>query len=137
MKSILLPILLTIFLVFTVSCQGPYKDGIYEGKSRARYIYEPYVGMVKVEIKGGYFKTIEFTIADTLNNEIFDGEYEKHYIGNELYIQQCRDDWKGVQNYPKKLLKIQNIEKVDVISGATWSYNIFKASLLEALKETE
>jgi hypothetical protein len=30
-----------------------------------------------------------------------------------------------------------NLRKIDVISGATWSYNIFKASAKEALKNAK
>ena len=31
----------------------------------------------------------------------------------------------------------KEIEKIDAISGATWSYNIFKASVKEALKKAK
>jgi major membrane immunogen (membrane-anchored lipoprotein) len=54
-----------------------------------------------------------------------------------LYVDQCRKDYKGVQTYPGKLLQAQHVEKVDAVSGATWSYNIFKASVNEALKNAK
>ena len=38
------------------------------------------------------------------------------------------------QNNSGKLLEIQDINKLDAVSGATWSYNIFRASVKEALK---
>jgi major membrane immunogen (membrane-anchored lipoprotein) len=38
-----------------------------------------------------------------------------------------------VQTYPAKFLKVQDIDKVDAITGATWSYNLFKASLAVAM----
>ncbi len=44
---------------------------------------------------------------------------------------QCKNDWKGVRTYPKKLLKIKDINKIDATSGATWSYNIFRASVMK------
>ncbi len=74
-------------------------------------------------------------IRDSALHETFNAAYAKHFAGNDLYIQQTRNDWNGVQTYPSHLMKKQDLNKVDVISGATWSYNIFKASFLEALKE--
>jgi major membrane immunogen (membrane-anchored lipoprotein) len=53
------------------------------------------------------------------------------------YIQQCRNDWEGVKTYPKLLSEKQDIKKVDAIAGATWSYNTFKASVNEALKNAK
>jgi major membrane immunogen (membrane-anchored lipoprotein) len=52
-----------------------------------------------------------------------------------VYVQQCRNDWQGVQSYPGKLIEKQNLNKVDATSGATWSFNIFKASADSALKK--
>lgn len=111
-----------------------YKDGTYEGRSRAKYIYEPYWGNVKITLKNGQFTDIRFVIRDSNAHEKFDQNYEKHFIGNPEYIQQSRNDWKGAQTYPKELSEKQDINKVDAISGATWSYNIFKASVKDALK---
>jgi major membrane immunogen (membrane-anchored lipoprotein) len=110
-----------------------YKDGTYEGRSRAKYIYEPYWGNVKITLKNGHFTEIRFVIRDSNAHEKFDQNYEKHFIGNPEYIQQSRNDWKGVQTYPEKLSEKQDINKVDAISGATWSYNIFRASVNDAL----
>jgi len=121
------------------SCQelkdssATFSDGLFIGISRSRYVSEPYYGKVKVKIQNGKFKTVDFIIFDSTNHEIFDNKYEKHFIGNTLYIQQCRNDWNGVRTYPHRLLETLNLEKVDAISGATWSYNIFKAATLEAL----
>lgn len=111
-----------------------YKDGTYTGSSRASYTYEPYWGIARVSVKNNLVTEIKFGIRDSSLHENFDGNYEKHFTGNEVYIQQSRNDWKGVQTYPLKLAERQDINKVDAVSGATWSYNIFKASVNEALK---
>jgi major membrane immunogen (membrane-anchored lipoprotein) len=111
-----------------------YKDGIYEGTSRAKYTYEPYWGIVRLTIKSGLIRDISFVVRDSSLHENFDGKYEKHFEGNEVYIQQSRNDWKGVQTYPQMLSEKQDLSKIDAFSGATWSYNIFKASVNEALK---
>lgn len=114
-----------------------YKDGTYNGQSRASYTGEPYWGRVQIALKNGFFTRISFSIRDSALHETFDGNYEKHFQGNPVYIQQSRNDWNGVQTYPRKLAESQDINKVDVISGATWSYNIFRASLTEALKKAK
>ena len=111
-----------------------YKDGTYFGQSRAKYTYEPYWGRVHLTLKNGLMTEIRFVIRDSSLHETFDGNYERHFEGNAVYIQQSRNDWKGVQVYPKSLTDKQDINKVDAVSGATWSYNIFKASVDEALK---
>lgn len=114
-----------------------YKDGSYTGTSRAKYIYEPYWGKVNLTIKKGRFTDIVFIIRDSNLHETFGGNYEKHFIGNPEYIMQSRNDWKGTQTYPKKLAGKKNPGKVDAISGATWSYNIFRASVDDALKNAK
>jgi major membrane immunogen (membrane-anchored lipoprotein) len=108
-------------------------DGNYSGQSRSMYIDEPYWGSVRFTLKNGQYMGISFIIRDSSLHETFDSIYEKHFQGNDLYIQQCRNDWKGVQTYPKRLIEIQHISKVDATTGATWSYNIFKASVKDAL----
>lgn len=114
-----------------------YKDGAYEGNSCSKYIYEPYWGSVHFTLKNGQFTDINFVIRDSNLHEMFDEKYEKHFEGNAGYIQQSRNDWNGAQTYPKKLSETQDINKIDAISGATWSYNIFRASVNEALKNAK
>lgn len=131
----LIPVIITSFIVVMAVCPGPYKDGDYEGISRAKYIQEPYFGHVRIQVRNGHFSKVDFVIVDSLKNEVFDSSYQKYFTGNALYMEQCRNDWKGVLYYPKRLMQTQNLEKVDAISGATWSYNIFRQSTIEALKE--
>jgi len=114
-----------------------YADGVYEGQSRYSYTDEPYWGKVQITVNNGLFTGIRFLIRDSNLHETFDGAYEKHFDGNPLYIQQSRNDWGGVQAYPKKMMEKQDITRVDAISGATWSYNIFRASVEEALKRAK
>ena len=116
-----------LFLLTAFSTDGPYHDGIYIGASRAAYTNEPYYGFSKIVIENGNIVDVEFFIRDSSKHVNFNEGYEKYFAGNDLYVQQCRNDWKGIKSYPDTLLKYQIIDKVDVISGATWSYNIFKA----------
>ena len=113
-----------------------FKDGTYSGQSRAKYIDEPYWGIVHLTVKNGLFTEISFIIRDSVLHESFDEKYEKHFEGNPVYILQSRNDWHGVQTYPKNLSERQDTNKLDAISGATWSYNIFRAAVNEALKNS-
>ncbi len=114
-----------------------YKDGTYEGQSRAAYTDEPYWGIVHFTLKSGKFTDILFMVRDSNLHETFDAKYEKHFEDIPEYIKQCRNDWNGVQTYPKKLVETQDLNKVDAMSGATWSHNIFRASMEEALKKAK
>jgi major membrane immunogen (membrane-anchored lipoprotein) len=131
MKIIL--IVCAVFFLLAFSGDVPYNDGQYKGISRASYLDEPYYGQVQIVVENGKIIQVEFMVRDSAKHENFDEKYEKHFAGNDLYVQQCRNDWKGVQSYPDSLLKYQDPDMVDAISGATWSYNIFKASVKEAL----
>lgn len=131
MKTI--PIVAILLILFAFTLDGPYKDGRYHGISRSVYTLEPYYGHADITIERGRIVTVKFSVRDSLKHENFDERYEKYFAGNDEYIMQCRNDWKGVLSYPDTLLKYQDPDKVDVISGATWSCNIFRASVQEAL----
>jgi major membrane immunogen (membrane-anchored lipoprotein) len=135
MKEAILIFTGIILLAFTGN--GQLKDGQYSGTSRSVYIDEPLYGSTRITIESGRITRVEFTIRDSSRHEFFNSEYEKYMEGNKLYIQQCRNDWKGVLSYPDSLLKYRDVNKVDAISGATWSYNIFRASALEAVKKSK
>ena len=136
---------LSFFVFLLILCSSkpiepekhPYLDGTFEAKSQSYYDSEGFWGQVKLRILKGKIVDVKFMIRDSGLHEPFDAKYEAHFVGNEEYIQQSRNDWKGVQNYPKKLLKKQDIAKVDAVSGATWSYNIFRSCVENALKNTE
>lgn len=114
-----------------------YPDGNYTGLSRAIYEGEPYWGIIRMGVKGGRITDVSFMIRDSVLHETFNDAYARHFAGNEVYIQQLKNDWNGVKTYPSKLIEKQDIGKVDVITGATWSYNIFRASFQEALKKKD
>lgn len=142
MKKYKLPLLVApIFIIgivlLTSFLQTSYKDGIYTGKSQSYYTRESFVGETTITIKDGKITHVVYTIIDTAKNEVFDKSYEKHFADNPLYVQQCRSDLKGIEAYKQQLLQNQHIEKVDAVSGATWSYNIFKASVEKALKKAK
>lgn len=127
---------LIMFIVFMGCCEKhkKYADGTYYGKTKAIYNDENFWGHIKITIEEGKIVAVDFKIIDSTTLEIFDNNYKKHYAGNQLYIEQCRDDWQGVIKYPERLIKSQDIDGVDVITGATWSYNMLKYATIQALQ---
>lgn len=138
MKTILISGLALIGVILFVNMQSRQSnDGRYSGRSQSVYTNEPYVGFVQFDVKNDQVTGLHFEIRDTLNNELFDENYESHYPDNEVYQQQCRDNWKGVLHYPSEVKTVSDTAKIDAISGATWSYNIFKASMDDALNHPQ
>lgn len=134
-----MPFTLSLFfaLILSNTCWSqtvPYKDGVYKGKSRSVYVQEPYWGKVAITVKNGKISNVDFVVIDSAKNEVFDDNYEKYFEGNDNYIQQCRNDREGIKIYPSVVVEKQKLDDVDAISGATWSYNLLKASMKEALK---
>lgn len=134
-RKIISAVILSMLVAF--SGYHLYKDGNYSGTSRSIYTNEPYYGHAMITIKNGKIIDVEFYVRDSSRHEYFDNNYERYFAGNDEYIRQCRNDFKGTRSYPDSLLKYQDLDKVDVISGATWSFKIFKASVQEALSAAE
>ena len=135
MKKKRIIFILTVCLIGICSGCGTKKqaDGEFEGESRGDYLSENYWGVSKIELEKGKLADIEFYIIDKNLDEIFGNEYEKHYEGNETYIRQCRNECAALPVYVKKLLDSGDINQVDAITGATWSYDLLKASYLAAM----
>lgn len=137
MKLNKLLVIVVLFSVLGFTSGEALKNGIFKGTSQSVYVEEPYYGHSTVKVEDGRIVSVEFVIRDSAKHVEFDDAYEKYFSGNELYMNQCRNDRVGVRSYPDSLLKYQNLDKVDVISGATWSCNIFKASVKAALEKAE
>ncbi|MFT3740687.1 MAG: FMN-binding protein [Breznakibacter sp.] len=133
-KRAILPVTLTMLMAFSFL---QIRNGSFRGISRSIYTDEPYYGITTIKIENGKITHIDFVVRDSDKHVNFDGTYEKYFAGNDLYVDQCRNDWKGIRSYPDSLLKYQKLESVDAISGATWSYNLFKASVTNALEKAK
>jgi major membrane immunogen (membrane-anchored lipoprotein) len=137
-KALILSAVLAILVaIFIFASNNKYRDGKYKGISRSRYTHEEFYGISKVIIEKGKFTKVDFCIIDSAKHEIFDENYFKHFTDNPEYTQQCRENWAAMQSFPDELLKLQDIDKIDAVSGATWACNIFKASAKEAIKEAK
>ena len=138
MKKILVFALVMLALVLSsVAMTGTkqFKDGVYKGESQSKYIAEPYWGQVTLKIKNDKVTLVSFQIVDKEKNEVFGPDYERFFKGHPEYVAQCRNELKGIKAYTEAFMKTKNLEKVDAITGATWSYNIFSDALKAALKK--
>jgi major membrane immunogen (membrane-anchored lipoprotein) len=148
---VLLPVsLLLLFFIFSfrkeeVPQKDPsviadslhYIDGSYAAESKGKYTGENYWGHINITVTGSQITNVSFMIRDSSLHENVDSMYGvKHYPTNPTYQQQCVEDGNGIKIYPKKLLQYQNIDDVDIISGATWSHNIFDSTTRKALKNS-
>jgi major membrane immunogen (membrane-anchored lipoprotein) len=112
-----------------------YRDGSYEGYSQGSYSSEPFWGHIKITVSADSFTEVLFTIRDSSCHEPVDSMYGvNHYPDIPAYQQQCVNDGHGIEEYPERLMESQNLDHVDAITGATWSYNIFMASAHKALE---
>jgi len=129
---VILAIVLVIYSL-AMTCVKQFTDGVYRGESRSKYSAEPYWGQVSVEIKNDKVTLLSFQILDKDKKEVFGPEYERHFKDYPAYVTQCRNEVKGIKAYTEAFIKTGTMEKVDAITGATWSYNIFRDALNTAL----
>ena len=105
----------------TIRAAG-YKDGTYN------YVGKPDIEGYHVEggivVSGGGIVSMQWKIVDG-NGRVFDATYKDVY-GDQVYKQQCRDNWSGMQGFVPELLTGQDPKAVDTVSGATWAYNKFE-----------
>lgn len=113
---------------------GPYKDGAYQycGKDDV----EGYHVEASMAVDNGRIESMEWKIVDDNRKRVFDETYEEVY-GLKLYIQQCRDNWSGMQSFVPALLEKQDPEEVDAVSGATWAYKKFEEAAKALLAQAE
>jgi len=119
----------------TLNAKKQFKDGLYTGESQSIYTSEPYWGQMNIEIKNDRVTLLTFQIFDKVNKEVFGPEYEKHFKDNPQYIEQCRNEVNGIKSFTKAFQKTGRLEQVNAITGATWSHNLFKASMKVTLEK--
>jgi major membrane immunogen (membrane-anchored lipoprotein) len=118
----------------TVKETSIYNNGVYNVQSEKDV--EGYYCKATVTIKDDKIQEIDWQILDE-NNRVFDETYEEVFEGNEYYQEQCRNDLKGAKTYGPELIEVQDLEKVDAISGATWANQKFKEIIKLALAEAK
>lgn len=123
-------IILLVFL-FLISCTSSnYKDGNYQALSVKDE--DGSYSKIVLSIKDNKIVKADFIGYDK-NNKEKDIDYGKQTNNKEFY-QKAQRAVSAIKEYPKRLLEVQDIDKVDAISGATISYNQFLQAVDEALR---
>ena len=78
-----------------------FKDGLYRGSLEKDN--ESYSTHAVVKINNGRVTSVDWKILDNNRNRYFDSTYEEVYKGNDLYIQQCRDNMIGMKKFGPEL----------------------------------
>lgn len=142
-KKYLIMIAILVTVSSSLGCQSKnvaegeknkYKNGTYEAKTDAGT--EGFHSEATLKISNNKISDVQWKIVDQ-NGRVFDKTYEEVYPNSALYQQQCRSDYKGAITYSPKLIQTQDIDKVDAVSGATWSYNKFVEVVSKALDKAE
>ena len=128
---------LALFLCSECYAGKQFKDGIYKGESRSKYTSEHIWGKVKLKIKDDKVTLLSFQIVDKEKNEIFGSKYERHFKYTPLYVSQCRHNLTGMKMYTEAFLKTKSLKQIDAITGATWSYDLFRDALMAALEKAK
>lgn len=111
-----------------------YRDGTYQVQCKTDI--EGYYVKGTLVVTGGKISSADWTIYDAnRNNKVFDKDYEVVFAGNDTYVQQCRDNLKGMAGYSDKLVEAQSLDGVDAVSGATWAYHKFEEFVQDGLKQ--
>lgn len=74
---------------------------------------------------------MQYNADGTLKDENYGKE-----SGDENY-QKAQNALKSSEQYTKKLVETQNVDKVDAVSGATSSWNQFKEAAKDALAKAK
>ena len=113
-----------------------YKDGTYIGKSseddRGAY------GEATITIQNNQITDCQF-VTWQKDGSKKDEDYGKvnGAISNPDYYEMAQLAVKAMEEYAQKLVEVQNLEGVDVISGATISHDQFQEAVRNALEEAQ
>ena len=124
-------VILIISSMFVTACSSKkeLKDGVFEG------YYKDESATVKVVITVKDKKIVDCIREerDNKNNKIKDENYGKDDA--DFNYKQAQKAVKNSEGYAKKLVEVQDIDKVDSVSGATISYKRFKSAVKDALNK--
>lgn len=121
--------------VFSLGCgKTELKDGTFKGVITKEEADSKNAGdsFVEITVKEGKIVSCKFETRDSKGN-IKDSNYGKD--SGEQNYKKAQKAVEGINKYPEELIKVQNIDDVDSISGATISHKIFVEATKKALEE--
>lgn len=134
--KILIVVLVLIFVLSLAACgtgaKVELKDGKYEAESEVRDEQGGY-GIVAIEVKDGDIVDVVYNTYSK-DGTIKDENYQiKLKDENPALYKLAQESVAANPEYAAQLLKYKRVEDIDVISGATWNYDIFKDAAEKAL----
>lgn len=126
---------LAVLALGMVGCgKTELKDGTFKGVITKDEIDSKNAGDTTVEIivKDGKIVDCKFIPLDS-SGKVKDENYGKD-AGEQNY-KKAQKAVEGMKKYPEQLVKTQNIDDVDSISGATVSHKLFVDAAKKAIKE--
>jgi major membrane immunogen (membrane-anchored lipoprotein) len=137
-KTLALIIILLFVLLTACGTQGAYKDGNYT-KNTDPDSHGSWYKCV-LSIKDGKIADVQFT-GYTRNADgtdtIHDQNYGKYPGSTDQQYQQAQTGLAGSKTYGPKLVQTQDLGKVDVVAGATQSWDVFKAAMTDLLSQAK
>lgn len=128
MKKFLLITMMALVLVggTAVSVFAQYKDGVFTAQDHPDRL--KYVGNIKIEVRGGKIVSVEY-------NELKgkDDKRSSAYVNREMKKRNGITWSDAVDNLEKSLIKSQDPNKIDAITGASDSHRRFIALAKKAL----
>ncbi|PIE53858.1 MAG: FMN-binding protein [Dethiosulfovibrio peptidovorans] len=108
------------------------KDGVYQGEFHNEE--KGSSTRVTLKMRGGKIVDCQMTALDA-EGHVKDENYGKN-SGAENY-RRAQLAVEGMQQYPEMLLKMQDVDTMDAVSGATVTFKEFQAAVRRALKEAK
>lgn len=117
-----------------------YTEGDYTWQGKIDT--EGYQTFITYKIENGLMKDLDWYIYDTRLKRKFDETYKEVFeqSGQPEFVEQSINDWAGAITYAPALIDnqgesfdAQDIEDLDAISGATWTYRKFKTALMYSI----
>ena len=144
MKKTWLLALLCAALAFTLAACGGggakaknYAPGTYTGQSSENEDGDYAIATVTIG-EDNKITDIEF-VSYEKNGNIKDENYGKQdgEIANQDYFNRAQNAVAAMQKYADQVLEVQDLAKLDAITGATLSYDQFNESVSIALSKAE
>ncbi len=133
MKKIIILFISALLIFSLISCsEKPLNDGTYEAKSST----DDNGGHaeVVVVVKDQKIDSVKYTTYDDKGN-VKDENYGKDSGSDEFY-QKAQNAVKGMKSYEEQINEKKQLELVEVVSGATISFNQFNEAMEMALDKS-
>lgn len=141
MKKLMLVGITLLSVLFIFGCEKKqktvvYKDGEYHGKSAI----DEWGGYVTTDITVKNGKIVAIAMGNFEAEGKEKGEtygMQDGQIKNEGLYKIAQNAVLYSEEYPSKLIEKQDVEQIDVISGATVTHKSFKEAVNAALKDAK